>query len=119
MDATQHKQPNQQRKGQTLIEFAITLPVLLVLIFGIIEFGRIFQAWISIQNAAREAARYASTGAYLEEFDPFIDPNSLRNGNDDADSIVPCVGGDAPGLPSNIYTPIFGDSGSYFRGNPR
>jgi hypothetical protein len=51
-----------RRRGQTLVEFAAVLPILLIMIFGIIEFGRMFQAWVSLQNAARAAARYASTG---------------------------------------------------------
>ncbi len=55
---------DRRRTGQTLAEFAITLPILLILLFGIIEFGRIFQAWVTLQNAARAAARYASTGVY-------------------------------------------------------
>ena len=42
-------------RGQTLVEFALTLPILLLLLFGIIEFGRIFQAWVTLQNAARTA----------------------------------------------------------------
>lgn len=57
-----HLNARSHRKGQTLVEFALTLPILLLLIFGIIEFGRIFQAWVSLQNSARAAARYASTG---------------------------------------------------------
>jgi cysteine-rich repeat protein len=51
-----------RRRGQTLVEFALTLPILLLLLFGIIEFARIFQAWVTLQNAARTAARYAITG---------------------------------------------------------
>src|SRR5512142_1919010 len=53
-----------RRKGQTLVEFALTLPILLLLMFGVIEFGRIFQAWVTLQNAARTAIRYAVTGQY-------------------------------------------------------
>ena len=52
------------RRGQTLAEFALTLPILLLLLFGVIEFARIFQAWITLQNAARSAARYAVTGQW-------------------------------------------------------
>ncbi len=54
------------RRGQTLAEFAISLPILLLLLFGILEFGRLFQSWVTIQNAARAAARYAVTGAFNE-----------------------------------------------------
>lgn len=50
--------------AQSMVEFALVLPILLMLIFGIIEFGRIFQAWLSVQNSARFAVRYAVTGEY-------------------------------------------------------
>ena len=47
-----------------MVEFALTLPVLLLLIFGIIEFGRVLQAWLALENGARFAIRYAVTGNY-------------------------------------------------------
>src|SRR5450432_309422 len=62
-----------RRRGQTLAEFALTTPILLMLLFGIIEFGRIFQAWVTLQNAARAAARYSVTGNY--DHSMFTDPN--------------------------------------------
>lgn len=49
-------------RGQGLTEFAIVLPVLLATMFLVVETGRIFQAYVTVQNAAREAARYAVTG---------------------------------------------------------
>lgn len=61
------------RRGQTLVEFALTLPILLLLMFGVIEFGRIFQAWVTLQNAARTAIRYAVTGQYDQKVFPHID----------------------------------------------
>jgi hypothetical protein len=57
-----------REKGQTLVEFALILPILLLVIFVIIESGRIFQAYITVQHAAREGARYAITGRWEEEF---------------------------------------------------
>lgn len=75
-----------RRKGQTLVEFAITLPILLILVFGVIEFGRVFQAWVTLQNAARTAARYASTGQF--NTDKYI---LNENQVEDPDSIVDCV----------------------------
>ncbi len=47
-----------------MVEFALALPVLLLLLFGVIEFGRLLQAWMAIQNAARFGIRYAVTGEY-------------------------------------------------------
>ncbi|MER3419286.1 MAG: pilus assembly protein TadE [Chloroflexota bacterium] len=43
--------------GVALVELAMVLPLLLVLVFGIIDFGRAFQTWITLTNAAREGAR--------------------------------------------------------------
>lgn len=46
------------------MEFALILPILLFVLFGIIEFARILQAWLSVENAARFGVRYAVTGEY-------------------------------------------------------
>ena len=45
-------------KGQELMEFAIVLPLLLLIVFGVLDLGRLFHALITITNAAREGARY-------------------------------------------------------------
>lgn len=66
MDITSTPLKRRSRRGQTMVEFALTLPVVLMLIFGVMEFARIFQAWISLQNAARVAIRAGITG----EWDP-------------------------------------------------
>ena len=49
-------------KGQSLVEFALVLPLLILLLFGIIDFGRIFNAYLTIDHAGRDAARTASIG---------------------------------------------------------
>lgn len=46
-----------RRRGQALVELALVLPVLLLILFGIVEFGRIFHAYLVIANAARVGAR--------------------------------------------------------------
>jgi hypothetical protein len=46
-------------RGQGLVEFALILPVFLLLILGIIEFGRIMVTYSSISTASRDAVRYA------------------------------------------------------------
>nr|HID14178.1 hypothetical protein [Anaerolineae bacterium] len=45
-------------QGQGLVEFALILPLLLLLVMGIIEFGYVFTVYSSLFNAAREGARY-------------------------------------------------------------
>ncbi len=44
-------------RGQALVEAAIAIPVLLVLVFGVVAVGRVVQAKIAVQAAAREAGR--------------------------------------------------------------
>ncbi len=45
--------------GQALIEAALTIPLLLLLAIGILEFGRAYQTWQILTHAAREGARMA------------------------------------------------------------
>ena len=46
-------------RGQALLEMAFTLPLLLLVCVGILEFGRAYQTWQVLTNAAREGARVA------------------------------------------------------------
>jgi Flp pilus assembly protein TadG len=50
------------RAGVATVEFAMVLPLLMILLLGIWEVGRLVQVSQVLQNAAREAARQASTG---------------------------------------------------------
>src|SRR5713226_5721761 len=45
-------------RGQNAVEFALLLPVLMLILFGILDLGRLFFAAIAITNAARDGARY-------------------------------------------------------------
>jgi Flp pilus assembly protein TadG len=56
------------RKGQSLVEAAVLLPILLLIIFGIIEFGRIFSAYAIVNNTARDWSRRAAIYGYEETF---------------------------------------------------
>jgi Flp pilus assembly protein TadG len=49
--------------GQSIVEFALILPLFLVLVFGIVEFGRAYIVYVTVTNAAREGARLGTTGA--------------------------------------------------------
>jgi len=50
------------QKGQSLVEFAIILPILLLLLFGIAEFGIMLNSYLTIQNGSREGARLGIIG---------------------------------------------------------
>lgn len=45
-------------RGQSLVEFALVLPLLLMLVLGAMDFGRLFYTKMVITNAAREGANY-------------------------------------------------------------
>lgn len=59
-------------KGQAMVEFALILPILLLLVMGIAEFGMMFNAYLSVQNATREGARIGIVGATDEEMEERI-----------------------------------------------
>ncbi|MFQ5878691.1 MAG: TadE/TadG family type IV pilus assembly protein [Dehalococcoidia bacterium] len=49
--------------GQSLVELALVLPIFLLLLFGIVDFGMGFQSWITVTNSSREGARLGAVGA--------------------------------------------------------
>ena len=46
-------------KGQAMVEFALLLPILLILLMGIIDFGWLFYNQLALNNSCREGARFA------------------------------------------------------------
>ena len=49
-------------RAQSLAEFSLILPMFLILIFGVIDFGMGLRAYISLSAATREGARYGAVG---------------------------------------------------------
>jgi len=54
-----HHDADGRVRGQSLTEFALILPVLLLVIFGVLDFGRAIYAYNAVSNAAREGGRTA------------------------------------------------------------
>lgn len=50
------------KKGQSVVEMALILPIILLIIMGILDFGRIMNAQIQISSASRSGSRVASIG---------------------------------------------------------
>ncbi len=59
------KKKLKNEKGQAMVEFALVLPILLLVVCGIIDFGWLIFNQLSLDNACREGARYAAV--YSEE----------------------------------------------------
>ncbi len=51
------------QKGQSIVETALILPIIILILTGIIDFGLMFNNYLVITNASREAARNAAVGA--------------------------------------------------------
>jgi Flp pilus assembly protein TadG len=54
-----------KERGQGMVEFALVLPLLLVVMFGLIEAGRLLFIYSVVFTSTREAARYGSAAGYL------------------------------------------------------
>ena len=50
------------QRGVAMVEFALVLPILLIVLFGIFDFGRAINYWIDATHLANETARYAAVG---------------------------------------------------------
>ena len=50
-----------RRRGQSLVEFALILPILLTMVGAAIDIARLYQGWITLEGATRDAAEYAAT----------------------------------------------------------
>ncbi|HLF87308.1 MAG TPA: TadE family protein, partial [Anaerolineales bacterium] len=69
-------------KGQGLFEFALILPLFLLLVWGVIESGRLLYMWIAVTNASREAARYGTSvgpGEVDDTVPRYIDCAGIRS----------------------------------------
>ncbi len=66
MKETRHNVVPRER-GQSLVEFGLVLPIVLLMIFGIIEFGRIANGLLSANHCANELARYAIVGRTADD----------------------------------------------------
>lgn len=54
-------------RGQGLVEFAIILPLLLLLLLGVVEMGYLLRDYLVVVNADREACRFAARGRFSDE----------------------------------------------------
>src|SRR5690349_11972026 len=78
------------KSGQALVEFALLLPIVLLLGIGVVDGARVFTAWISVTGAAREAVLYASTDPKFEHW--CMNPGTAPAGS------ISCPGGAQSGI---------------------
>ncbi len=79
------REPRRARqRGQGLVEFALVLPILLLMVWGVMEFGRLLYLYSEVSNAAREAVRYGIAGGDDPTNPRFNDCEGIRNTARDA-----------------------------------
>jgi len=61
--------PRKREDGQSLVEFALVIPIFLLVLFAIVDFGMAFHAWITVTNSAREGARIGAVRATSGEIE--------------------------------------------------
>lgn len=49
-----------RERGQSLVEFALAIPVIFMLVFGLLNIGRAVQSYVALSGAVRDGARYAT-----------------------------------------------------------
>lgn len=104
--------------GGAAVEFALVLPILVLLVFGIVEFGGAFNTDLSVTHAAREGARLAAVGNWDKAVvEARATPLTVGGGLDVADPVY----GSDPDLgdyveitvsyPYDLGIPLWGDVG--------
>src|SRR5437016_9760379 len=75
------------KRGQAIVETALLLPILMLLVMGSADLGRVFYYSIAVTNAAREAARQGT----------YYDPVNSGNTFDTYDAVLAAAQQDVPG----------------------
>jgi len=93
---------HRHRRGAAAVELAIVTPVLLTMLFGIIEYGWVFTVRQAVVTAAREGARTAALPAatqdeVLARVNAYVQPLGLTTCTTD-------VGADENGRPTGVVT---------------
>ena len=71
------------KHGQAMVEFALVLPILLLVMFAIIEFGRLFFSYAMVSAASREGARYGEAAEQIDRggtmYPRYLDCRGIRD----------------------------------------
>lgn len=103
-----------ESSGQALVEFALVLPLFLLLTFGVIEISKIGYSYVTLNNAVRSAARIASVGGMDSEIIHTVTASSSLESSLITINIAPGESGRRSGAqvtvsasyPVNLTTPI-------------
>src|SRR5215218_8442576 len=100
-------------RGQALVEFALVLPLLVFLLFTMLDFGKAYNYWNDANHLTAEAARFAvvnrkpdpaSTASLQMQIRQQADTAELRNGGGSSTAAQVCVA--FPNGTSNVGDPV-------------
>ena len=91
---------SRRERGQSLVEMALTLPVLLLVMAGTLEIGMYYNVYLSLVDATRESARYLADQKY-DHIDPDNNTSCVPNTTTSAEDFFAVGGCDA-------YNNLFG-----------
>lgn len=57
------QRPRTRQRGQSIVEFALVLPVMLAIVGVVIDAARLYQVWVNLESATRDAAQYLATSS--------------------------------------------------------
>lgn len=91
------------KQGQALVELALVLPLLILLVMGTMEFGRIFHSYLLITNASREGARSGIVGTDDNGIKTTVETVAASLGLTDAEiTITPTTSSRTRGVPLTV-----------------
>ncbi len=93
-------------KGASAVEFALILPILVILIFGIFEFGIAFNHYITITHAAREGVRRASVDLFNPDLKDYIKEMAVPLALTDDDIVIGVDSEDPPLIGDPVWVEI-------------
>lgn len=100
--------------GQSVVEFAIMLPVFMLVLVLTIDVGRLYSGWVNLQNAARIGANYAALHPTAWGATPDLAAQAVYNQQiRDEAAAINCV------LPATLPAPTFTAGGSTSLGEAR
>lgn len=87
-----------------MLEFALTVPLMLIMLVGIIEFGRAYNVIISLQGAVREGARSLALGENSTTVDSVVRSSTTITIDSITQTPCPVAGGTATVGANQIFT---------------
>ena len=85
-------------RGQGLVEFALVFPVIVLILFGVFDFGRAIYAYNTIANAARQGARVAAVNQVVTANTRCNEDMPVENPLDPDWSVLACAASSAVSL---------------------